>query len=551
MSFSSTTRDTSLYYTLPPPVRNTPARFNRLNTGSTILYNTRSHINAFELEFARHQGSRGIIPHSDGVNPPRSPPTALNSPIGVADILAEIFTWALPTYEERLDLNDWNKITPCNVAAVCRFWRNTALSHTTLWSTIKWIGTTSTHGGVCFPWEMFLTYLRRSGEAPLSLKLGPPFFKNMDLNRLLSTISEHQHHCKHVDISSVGWPYNQYTYITNSLVLKDTPFLDTLFLSFELEEVHVRLSDAPLLKTLTLDCRSGFSLQVDAPVLASLTSVTLYSKHPSQPSTQDCLTLLQASPALIHFSAHISDEGTVLTEGQNTETISIPSLTTFELKSYPSVSRHILRLLHLPGLQELTVGSCNPGRTQDALGVRALLSQSHADVEELKLECGIGEVAQCLGLSATLKALILTRLPNDEEQLRDLIALLTLKVGAQFLCPNLETIRFDDCYVLPMCAEELARMILSRWDPPKGSRYLRQVSFCHCDLAEGSALSMDARIARCRDEGLVLQFIEDLWAVMTGTTKTNLGTMTILETNFTAPRMTIALSLTWKQQRLL
>ncbi|THH03140.1 hypothetical protein EW145_g6497 [Phellinidium pouzarii] len=396
----------------------------------------------------------------------------------VPEILIEIFVLAVPRDVEGWLAPEWNRMAPNNVAAVCRYWRDLALSHSALWATFKYSDVDLLRH---FSWDKLSLFLARSRRTPLNLTLYDLNSEDKDHSEVASLLRNHQHRCKHL---SIRFSWRAIIHMLEGIVeLKNMSLLESLHIEWVGINVRIRLQHAPSLTVLHLAIPK-YTLDFGDATVLKLTDITLDA---DSTAVDDCWSLLRICPALINF--HVITRVRVNADVYH-EDIFNSSLISFRLFSVQSsVTQCFLQPLHFPNLKHLYFD-------YDNSGVHGLVSRSRCRLESFHLnDTDANQVTRCLELLPNLKCLTVNGIKGIA--VRDMILRLTLRSGEQQLCPSLKTMALtpDLCQY----AGEVAAMITSRWYVD-GTRHLEKVSLDNCYHA--SELHDMSVFSRLREEGL-------------------------------------------------
>ncbi|KAH8111938.1 hypothetical protein DFH11DRAFT_558425 [Phellopilus nigrolimitatus] len=444
-----------------------------------------------------------------------------------AELLAEIFTHCLPAEHERAEPKIF--AAPLNVAGVCSYWRQLALSLPHLWSCFDVLQ--------YFPFtdeftELALTdaWLDRSQNAPLSFSFGVGVDKKKrDFERELFDVSffflceqllKHQCRWKRV---SICYSDNMVTNFMGDfkLAMTEMTLLEDLHLHFPTDRVSptVDLSHSPRLKSL---CLSGkFSLSFGGVALENLKFIDLdinqFLPDGSLSLIDGLFVILQSAPRLEEFYATVPGDvaSTDETVDIHLESLQVLGLSFF-LADHTAV-RSLLDRLTLPSLVEfnLAIELMHPIELHlpenVSFGIADFLGRSRAPLTHFALQAPAvraGETLACLRLCPRLKSLALVDLFFSNFQMLDIITRLTLHCddASESLFPELEILEFT-ARQLPNMYREFSSMLVSRWAVGIGARrYLREVRLREKDtwfVREGPA-------KRYIEKGLRVTSLNDL-----------------------------------------
>lgn len=371
-----------------------------------------------------------------------------------AEILRKIFLEAVLELYGYLDgttypdLDNLDLVTvyidrPLLLTHVCRFWRETAISFTTLWTYLL-----IDKYSLLYRKDikaLFDMWLERSKDAPLSYNLslsnkGGTFEgsgRGETAVYIFKALLSQQHRWRDVRFS---WPGSLDSNELKVLPERDfsmtnMPMLNSLSLFCEYPlRVTVDFSQSAKLQKLTMAGNFDVFGGKDAlPLLVSKTRLDFNPGTCTENSAHSCLNFLESACALEELHVHFELDDTAFIPGTSKRMVTTTRLRKLKITSVVGQSRIFLDSVTLPSLEVLQLST----RWRDE-PVLSFIKRSLPPLTFLSLEMleEDGSMIEALRLLPTLEDLRLIRSSISTRFFRALM----VDVGAETLCPKLHTL---------------------------------------------------------------------------------------------------------------
>ena len=308
------------------------------------------------------------------------------------ELLQEIFLYVAGPYE----CYRWNSI-PWSLSQVCRLWRTTALSVSSLWSRLP---TIYLHKKTSRSYTtQIMELLIRSRDAPISFYLYAPF-KELNSHPIIDALVLHSERWRTVAIDSTASTIFAFKGVKGRLSSLQTLSLEVWRQTDPV--VFDMFEDAPQLREVRLD--GPFPGEVRLP----FSQINRYKERVRGRGLADYTISLATSLTALEISR--------FSESPDIPVITLPSLVTLKVQFDDIISQGFLENLTLPAIQEIRIAGFN-GHLITVL--TTLISRSHSQCMLKKFafrtsELDPGELTRLLRLTPHMVELNLPLPPPED-----------------------------------------------------------------------------------------------------------------------------------------